>query len=278
MKRSTPTKEKERAALEAKLYLVPFDSSRRPVYWFNDNLPANTWSKPHSHPWGELAYVAHGCIVICTEKGNWLAPPQRAIWIPSGCSHEWYIPSSARSCTLWIDQYVMLGMERFTACHMLEISPLVREILLHLSNQPAIYGDDARGRLVVSLLDLLLDLPTVTAPQTMPRDHRLIELCTAVLTSPHEDRTLPQWAARLGMSERNLNRLFRRETGTSFHRWQQLQRMRFAHERLLQGQSVTSVAFDCGYSSVSAFISTFKSFFGFTPGKVVLDGHGNQRL
>ena len=55
---------------EAKLYLVPFDTAKRPVFWFNDDFCANSWSKPHVHPWGELAYTAHGGIVICTENGN----------------------------------------------------------------------------------------------------------------------------------------------------------------------------------------------------------------
>lgn len=254
---------------EAKLYLAPFDPTLRPVYWFHDALCAHTWSRPHAHSWGELAYVAQGSIVICTENGNWLAPPQRAIWIPAGCRHEWYVPCNAQDLSLWIDQSLFVGVERFSHCHVMEISPLVRELLLYLSPQPGFYGDDKWGRLVVTLLDLLLDLPAVSEPLAMPRDHRLVELCTALLTAPGEDSTLSQWADRLGMSERNLGRLFRRETGTSFRSWRRFQRMQSAHARLRQGESVTAVALDCGYSSVSAFIATFKAFFGFTPGKAL---------
>lgn len=62
--------------LEAKSYLAPYDPAARPVVWFNDDFPPDTWSKPHVHPWGELAYTGHGCMVMCTEQGNWLAPPQ----------------------------------------------------------------------------------------------------------------------------------------------------------------------------------------------------------
>jgi AraC-like DNA-binding protein len=36
-------------------------------------------------------------------------------------------------------------------------------------------------------------------------------------------------------------------------------------ERLACGASVTSAAFDAGYSSVSAFIALFKRTFGVTP-------------
>lgn len=262
--------------LEAKSYLAPYDPAARPVVWFNDDFPPDTWSKSHVHPWGELAYTGHGCMVMCTEQGNWLAPPQRAVWVPAGCRHEWYVPCEARDCSLWIDQRVLLGVERFARCHVMEITPLVRELLLHLTPQPYSYGADARGRLVAVLLDLLLESPEEAQPLAMPRDHRLVELCTALLTTPGVSTSLAQWAERLGMSERNLARLFRRETGTSFRTWRQRQRMQAAHNRLKQGESVTSVALDSGYSSISAFIATFKQVFGRTPGCVLRARGGKQ--
>ena len=40
-----------------------------------------------------------------------------------------------------------------------------------------------------------------------------------------------------------------------------------------QGQSVTAVALNCGYNSVSAFISAFKKHFGSTPGAVAKRRH-----
>ena len=126
------------------------------------------------------------------------------------------------------------------------------------------------------LLDLLLESPEEAQPLAMPRDHRLVELCTALLTTPGVSTSLAQWAERLGMSERNLARLFRRETGTSFRTWRQRQRMQAAHNRLKQGESVTSVALDSGYSSISAFIATFKQVFGRTPGCVLRARGGKQ--
>ncbi len=253
---------------EAKSYLTPFDPNTRPVFWFNDFFPANSWSRHHAHAWGELAYVASGCMVVCTASGNWLAPPNRAVWVPPGCCHEWYVPSSARDCSLWIDPRVLMSVQRFSRCHVMELSPLLREILIYLSERPCLYGNDAPGRLVVCLLDLLLEQSEVISPIAMPRDRRLVELCTALLTNPGMEISLAQWATRIGMSERNLGRLFRRETGTSFRIWRKTQLMQCAHSRLCQGESVTSVAYSCGYSSLSAFIASFRAFFGHTPGKV----------
>ena len=44
-----------------------------------------------------------------------------------------------------------------------------------------------------------------------------------------------------------------------------------------QGQSVTAVALDCGYNSVSAFISAFKKHFGSTPGAIAKRRHERER-
>lgn len=160
------------------------------------------------------------------------------------------------------------GAARFARVHVMEITALVREIILHLAPQPYLYGDDARGRLVRALLDLIPDLPEAAQPLAMPRDHRLVELCTALLTEPGSAATLAQWAYRLGMSERNLARLFRRETGSSFRSWRLHRRMQAAYDRLKQGESVTSVSLECGYSSLSAFIGAFKRLFERTPGSL----------
>lgn len=255
-------------ALEARSYLVPFERLPRPVFWFNDDFPPDTWSKPHVHrDWGELAYTGSGCMVMCTEQGNFLAPPQRAVWVPPGLPHEWYVPCEAWDRSLYIEPFAVASDARFGHCHVMEISPLVRELILHLAVLPYPYGDDdAAGRLVGVLLDLLPTMPEIPAPLAMPRDHRLVELCTALLAAPGTTTGLPEWAERLGMSERNLARLFRKETGMSFRSWRLRRRMEAARTRLERGESVTAVALDSGYSSVSAFIETFKGAFGSTPG------------
>lgn len=54
--------------LEAKSYLAAYDPALRSVFWFNDTFPPNTWSKPHVHLWGELAYSGHGCKLNGTPR------------------------------------------------------------------------------------------------------------------------------------------------------------------------------------------------------------------
>ena len=42
----------------------------------------------HTHRRGQFAYAACGVITVFTRQGNWVVPPQRAIWVPAGVPHE----------------------------------------------------------------------------------------------------------------------------------------------------------------------------------------------
>lgn len=68
-----------------------------------------------------------------------------------------------------------------------------------------------------------------------------------------------------GLTERNAQRLFHRELGTTFGQWRRQLRLLLTLERLAYGESVTNVALDVGYSDVSAFIAMSKAALSVTP-------------
>ena len=156
---------------EVKSYNVPFVRLPRPVFWFNDPFEAGTWSDLHRHEhWGELAFMRSGYMVICTELGNYAAPPQRAVWIPPGLTHEWYIPEPSVDNALYIMPHVLPPGPRFQRYHAMEVSPLVRELIHALAPQPCDYEEPGPvARMVSVLLDQLPLLPEVGFPLPMPR-------------------------------------------------------------------------------------------------------------
>ena len=155
---------------EVKSYNVPFVRLPRPVFWFNDPFEAGTWSDLHRHEhWGELAFMRSGYMVICTELGNYAAPPQRAVWIPPGLTHEWYIPEPSVDNALYIMPHVLPPGPRFQRYHAMEVSPLVRELIHALAPQPCDYEEPGPvARMVSVLLDQLPLLPEVGFPLPMP--------------------------------------------------------------------------------------------------------------
>ena len=102
----------------------------------------------------------------------------------------------------------------------------------------------------------------------MPSDARAMSVANHVLAHHSDGDTLDSLARRFGASRRNLERLFRNETGMSFGMWQQKARLLYSVRALAEGKSVTEAALDTGYASLSAFIAAFRRTFGYTPGRL----------
>ena len=67
------------------------------------------------------------------------------------------------------------------------------------------------------------------------------------------------------MSERTLSRLFKKETGMTYSQWKNRLYLMLSFRALLEGTSVTNIAYDLGYESSSSFIYQFKKTLGVTP-------------
>ena len=124
------------------------------------------------------------------------------------------------------------------------------------------------------LLDELVAAPLEQLHLPRPSDARLVKLADAILADPADAATLPQWAARIGMSERNMSRLFRQQTGMSVGRWRHQWHVIAGLQRLTSGLSVQAVAYELGYDSASAFVTMFKKAVGKPPGRFLAERTG----
>ena len=116
-------------------------------------------------------------------------------------------------------------------------------------------------------IDELAAAPEELLSLSQAKDERLSRLMDAMIAAPSRRTSLADWAARVGASERTLNRLFVRELGMNFAQWRQQLHLRIALHELAQRRPVGLTAFDLGYDSPSAFISMFKTIMGVTPAK-----------
>jgi len=83
-------------------------------------------------------------------------------------------------------------------------------------------------------------------------------------------------AARAGLSRRTFTRLSRLETHMSVGNWKMQVRLIEAVTRIASSAPITSVAFDIGYESSSAFSAMFRQSLGTSPS--VVAGRRDERL
>jgi AraC-like DNA-binding protein len=153
-------------------------------------------------------------------------------------------------------------------CKVLNISALLKNLLMEAAGIPTLYRIDQReGRIMALLLDEIAAMPVLPLKVSLPSDPRLARACRDLIENPQSDATIEEMAAKAGVSRRTFTRLIREETGLSFAAWKQQVCLLAAIGRIHEGEPITRVAVDLGYSSPSAFTVAFKRVLGEAPSK-----------
>jgi AraC-like DNA-binding protein len=278
---SSPAK----APRRARALLLPIDPRRftptaaRPVRAKARRLEEDSEIAPHSHLWAQVAICVSGVARITAGHSTYLVPAWRAVWIPPRIEHLVTAVETAELRTLYVHQSASnvgpgvdaAQQDAWRVCRVLEVSPLLRELVLQMDIEM-----DGVGRPDAALLErehrlgqLALDELRRAAPLRLgidlPQDKRLRALCEAVLADPMRHATLEGWAREAGASARTVARLFRQQLGTSFRPWRQQVLLARALALAAQGKPMAVIAADLGYASPSAFSAMVRRSVGAPP-------------
>ncbi len=219
----------------------------------------------HAHTWSQLLYASTGVMVVETERGSWVVPPLRAVWLKGNTVHRITMRGEVSMHTVYFDDRA--GTPLAKTC-VVEVKPLLRELLVYCAARGKLDAHvPHEGRLAGLLVDLVAELETVPLALPMPRDGRAVRVARAIKRDPGGDSTPAALARGAGASERTIERLFVHETGMTLGRWRKQARLLHALTLLAERMPVTEVALEVGYASPSAFISMFKDALGRTPSR-----------
>jgi AraC-like DNA-binding protein/quercetin dioxygenase-like cupin family protein len=243
---------------------------QRPVAVFALDFEQGTSTGAHVHPFGQLVHAAGGVMRVTTDRGTWIVPPQRAVWIPADTEHDVHMVTNVEMRTVYVVRG-QLAHEPESSC-VVAVSPLLRELILAALALPRPYPlGGTEERLFRVLLDNITFRDVVPLHLPTPTGAQLLAIAKALDADPADRRTLAAWAKLQRASPRTLARAFRRETALSFGAWRAQLRLLRALELLAQRRSVTDTALDLGYDSTSAFISRFRRHLGVTPSRYFVD-------
>jgi len=221
----------------------------------------------HSHAWGQLLFLTEGLVEArATGSGTWIVPPQRAVWVPAYIEHEIKVIHSVNMRNVYIAPQAAIDLPK--TCQVMNVPPLVRELIISLSELPALYNEQgADGRLVDVFLDQLHLSEEIPLHLPMPKSAPLLTITHRIIEHPEYHYNMHDWERELGISQRTLARRFLSETTMTYSQWRQQAKLLAAIQRIAQGEAVANIALDLGYQSQSAFISMFKKALGKTPGQ-----------
>jgi len=254
--------------------------AQRPLRGKLHRLNADTQVIPHKHAWGQVALSTTGVVRLTVDRGTYIVPPSRALWVPPGVEHAVTVVEDAELLTLYVHQPrgrcgpgVARGLEAdWRQCRVLEVSSLLRALALELDMRPdgSQPPPDAAGlqrerRLSALILDELRRARPVPLGVDLPSDKRLRALCEAVLDNPGRHARLDGWARDSGASPRTIARLFRSELGTSFVQWRHQVLLARAVTLAARKVPMASIASELGYASPSAFSAMVRRSVGAPP-------------
>lgn len=139
-------------------------------------------------------------------------------------------------------------------------------IARELREKSPYYQSIVKGEIISYLAYLCRHFSTIK--QTTGNQDRIKQGLTYIREHFTEDLTVETIASQAGFSRYYFSRQFKSITGMTVIEYVLFLRCRHAKELLSQGQSVSKVALECGFSDLSYFTKVFKRCFGVLPSKV----------
>ncbi|MCE4553480.1 AraC family transcriptional regulator [Roseateles cellulosilyticus] len=247
-------------------------TDERPLRAKSRQLEHRADIQPHRHDWAQLVFSVSGAVRVNTEASTYIVPPQRAVWIPQGLVHAVTAIEHCDLRTVYLHGSLLTGATWQTG-RVLEVSPLLRELLLALPTLPdpepaPAAAEERRRRSIEQLVILELQRARPLAlGVALPADARLRRLCEAMLREPGRHAGLEDWALEAGYSPRTLSRLFREQLSTSFAQWRSQLLLAHALTLAARGRPMSVIASELGYASASAFTAMVTRTVGMPPSR-----------
>ncbi|PQA93178.1 AraC family transcriptional regulator [Chryseobacterium shigense] len=228
--------------------------------WFEDN-----WRHDdilHTHKKGQLVYVESGFQYITVDGKIYLLPQNHAAWIPPGFMHKTNSHSEKiKLMIMFADTNPNISFHH--EINVFSVPPVLKEMIKYAERWSKNTSKDQDEMLFLQAL--FNELPRFVEHSlklhiSLPKDKRLSEPMEYLHKHYQEDIRIEDLSDIVLLSLRTLERIFKKETGMTLSKYQQILRIIKSLELLSSGDlTISETAYKVGYRSVQAFTRSFQS-------------------
>lgn len=191
---------------------------------YSGTVEKDTHYDRHRHRRAQLFHIVSGAVTVETERGVFVVPPERAVWIPSDVIHAvTYLDDTAQRFVFFRPEAVQHLPAQPAV---IRLSRLLRELILALMSYARDAAVDGPGRRIVGvIIDQLATERAAPLHLPMPSSERLRRAMRELASDPARSGSLSDVARKAAMSGRSFERHFLIETGLSFRAWRQQARL-----------------------------------------------------
>ncbi len=244
---------------------------------------------PHWHNSMEIIMPLENIYTIDCCNRRTVLKEGELIFIWPCCIHTLYAPETGKRIIFIVDINVLGQIKQMSTLHSL-LSPItvvtpeaypeahasIRNALLDIRDE---YRKDSLFSdmyIYSKMLAIFSELAKNTTEQSTPFDvtankqqeytEKFMYICEYINEHCTEDLSLDDMANLAGFSKYHFSRLFKQFTNVSFYKYLNQKRIAIAEKQLSDiNNSITDVAINSGFSSMSSFIRMFKQLKDCTP-------------
>jgi len=248
------------------------------IYIVHQKIPGGK-AETHDHLEHELFIPLQGEIKIRLESRDLVCGPGRMIYLPPKTSHAFESSSAGqgeRIIAIINEKYWKRERAASFRPEVIAANQLFKELIFYLLLHPK--TKNAASILAVLIQTCAEALEMGSGSVDLGSDHlegktqdgRLKKALMQIQDQSKDTFSMEEVAKRSGLSVRTMNRLFLEELGLTPKQALTQYRITQATRLLQAGEStVTDVAFEVGYSSLSQFITTFRKVTGKLPSDIM---------
>lgn len=224
----------------------------------------------HKHKKAQFFYAEGGATFIMLKDKEYLLPARHYAWIPAGMEHHFLRKHGVHPFyTLYVPEKILPPSDFYKQMGIYPVTSLLLEMILYSKSwQGVILEGSPKFQFLSTFIQLLPELHPKSLPFSLPTtaNPRLQEILRYMQSHLGVKLTLASVSKKFNYSERTFSRNFKAALGISFFQYLKMARCIRAMEMLLRTEkTVSEIAFDTGYDSISSFSNTFVALSGMRP-------------
>jgi AraC-like DNA-binding protein len=240
----------------SKPYLVWFEDN-----WVHDNVL-------HKHSKAQLIYVESGFQYLTVNGKIHLLPQNHAAWIPPNAIHK--TNSHSERIKLMILFFDVNEDDLFYhEVNVFSVPPVLKEMIKYAEKWSKSIEENVDEN--VFLKALYSELPNFVADSiqlhiSLPEDKRLTKAIKYLNNNYTKDIKMEELSEMAALSLRSIERIFKKESGLTLSKYQQILRIIKSLELLSTNKwTISEIAYKVGYKSLQAYTNSFQSVMQYRP-------------
>ncbi|MET3878983.1 helix-turn-helix domain-containing protein [Chitinophaga sp. OAE865] len=222
----------------------------------------------HQHDKAQLLLVFGGIAYLQTRERDFYIPSSHYLWIPKNYPHNlMFNTQDLHIINIYFPGKSLGGF--YDEMGIYPVSKLLSEMLSFSEKWQGNYFKGSWEYRFLNTLKHLLpkeDLKKFSIQLPTTDDQRLNTILDRLRTTLNENITLEETAKQSGISVRSLTRLFQTKLRITFIQYVKMLRIIRAIELIKDGNlNMTDIAYEVGYSNISAFSNNFQQLTNMRP-------------